>query len=454
MTGKKRGELLRTWYGLVKAAQEDLANIITLENGKTIGEARGEVSYAADFIDWFAGEAPRIDSCVSLGTRAPSYWSQLMEKSQAVPASQPSNRLVTIKQPVGVCGIITPWNFPAAMVTRKVAAALAAGCPCVVKPAPDTPLAALVLANLASRAGFPPGALSIVTTRSKTVEVGKVLTQHPAIRKFSFTGSTAVGKQLAAQCTSTVKRVSLELGGNAPFIVFDDANLQKAADAIMASKFRLSGQTCVCANRVYVQEGVYDQLAVLLVDRIRKFRLGPGTNTESTMGPLITKDAVSKVDAHVKDALERGSNVLIGGQPETSLGLTFFQPTLLVDVPPDALCAREETFGPLLPMFKFGADEDAVKLANASEAGLAGYLFTERVSRAWKVAESLEVGMVSRARPLPASYGETSSNRREGSGRCEYRHYQRCRFALRRNQGQWARSGGMFSQLSSDEPRA
>lgn len=400
MTGKKRGELLRAWYDLVKAAQEDIASVITLENGKTIAEARGEVSYAADFIDWFAGEAPRIDGCVSLARLSSSSYLEPNVALQAPLASNPSNRVVTIKQPVGVCGIVTPWNFPAAMVTRKVGAALAAGCPCVVKPAPDTPLTALVLANLANQAGFPPGSLSIVTTKSKTVEVGKVLTQHPAIRKFSFTGSTAVGKLLAAQCTGTVKRVSLELGGNAPFIVFDDANLEKAADAIMVSKFRLSGQTCVCTNRVYVQDGVYDQLAPLLVDRIRKFRLGPGRNTESTMGPLISKDAVSKVDMHVKDALKRGATVLIGGKHESSLDGAFFQPTLLVDVPPDALCAREETFGPLLPMFRFKADEEAVELANASEAGLAGYFFTERVSRAWKVAESLEVGMVSRNHPF------------------------------------------------------
>lgn len=285
------------------------------------------------------------------------------------------------------------------MVTRKVAAALAAGCPCIIKPAPETPLTALALVNLAIQAGFPPGSVSVITTKRNTVAVGKVLTQHPAIRKFSFTGSTTVGKALAAQCTSTVKRVSLELGGNAPFMVFDDADLLKAADAIMASKFRLSGQTCVFANRIYAQAGIHERLAEILVERVRKFRLGPGKEAESTMGPLITEAAVSKVDTHVKDAVERGAKVLIGGQAESSLQGSFFQPTILIDVPVDALCAKEETFGPLLPIFKFETEEDALKLANDSQVGLAGYFFTDSVSRAWKVAEEMEVGMVSEPYP-------------------------------------------------------
>ena len=281
------------------------------------------------------------------------------------------------------------------MVTRKVAAALAAGCPCVIKPAPETALTALALVNLAVQAGFPPGALSVVTTKDNTVAVGKVLTEHPAIRKFSFTGSTSVGKLLAAQCTSTVKRVSLELGGNALFIVFNVADPLKAADAIMASKFRLSGQTCVCANRIYVQAGIHDRLTALLLERVRKFRLGPGNEAESTIGPLITEDAVSKVDAHVKDAVGRGARVLVGGKAESSLEGAFFQPTILVDVPIDALCAREETFGPLLPIFQFETKADALKLVNDSESGPTGYFFTDSVSRAWKVAERMEVGMVS-----------------------------------------------------------
>ncbi|CAI4215833.1 unnamed protein product [Parascedosporium putredinis] len=343
LTGKQRGQLLRNWHRLVQQAQEDIATVITLENGKTLAEARGEVAYANDFIDWFAGAAPRIDGAVPQ-------------------ASNPSHRVVTVKQPVG--------------------------------PSPDTPLSALILARLASEAGFPAGSLSVITSKTNTVAVGKVLTQHPAVRKFSFTGSTAVGKLLAAQCTSTVKRVSLELGGNAPFLVFDDADLEKAADGIMVSKFRLAGQTCVCANRVFAQVGIYDKLASLLVERVRQFRLGRGIDEGTTIGPLINEAAVTKVHGHVKDALDKGARLLIGGQPEETLGGAFFQPTVLADVPNDALCAREETFGPLLPLFKFESDEDAVRLANATDVGLAGYFFTKNISRAWAVAEALEVGMV------------------------------------------------------------
>lgn len=292
-------------------------------------------------------------------------------------------------------GIVTPWNFPAAMITRKVAAALAAGCPCVVKPAPETPLTALVLAYLAHVAGFPDGSFSVVTTKANTVEVGKVLTQHPAIRKFSFTGSTAVGKVLAAQCTTTVKKVSLELGGNAPFVVFDDADCEKASEAILASKFRLSGQTCVCANRVYIQTGIYDKLAAVLVEKVSAFRIGPGSDSASTMGPLITPTAVGKVEVHVQDAVGRGAHVLTGGNRACSLGDCFFEPTVLTEVPTDSLCAREETFGPLLPLFRFESEDDAIRLANASDAGLAGYFFTQDISRAWRVAEAIEAGMVS-----------------------------------------------------------
>lgn len=280
------------------------------------------------------------------------------------------------------------------MITRKVAAALAAGCPCVIKPAPETPLTALALASLAHAAGFPRGSLNIITTYKNTVEVGKVLTEHPAIRKFSFTGSTAVGKILAAQCTLTLKKMSLELGGNAPFIVFNDANLENAAEGLLASKFRLSGQTCVCANRVYIQSGVHDQLAEILVHKVNKLRLGPGTNPESTLGPLITENAAGKVATHVDDAVSRGGRVLTGGKAATELGKTFFPPTVVVDVHPDSLCASEETFGPLLPIFKFETEEEVTKLANSTKAGLAGYFFTENVSRAWRVAEALEIGMV------------------------------------------------------------
>ncbi|GAM39999.1 succinate-semialdehyde dehydrogenase [Talaromyces pinophilus] len=375
LSGKQRGELLRRWYNAVKEAQDDIAIIITAENGKPLAEARGEVTYAADFLDWFSGEAPRLDGRV-------------------IPASNPSNRVVTIKQPVGIVGIITPWNFPAAMVTRKVAAAIAAGCPCVVKPAAETPLTALALANLAHRAGLPAGSLNIITTLSKTIEVGKVLTQHPAIQKFSFTGSTPVGKLLAAQCTGTMKKMSLELGGNAPFIVFDDADIEKAVDGIMASKFRLSGQTCVCANRLYVQSGIHDRLVEAVVARVNAFRLGPGSEKETTLGPLISYKAVKKVESHVQDAVQRGGKILTGGKPATDLGEAFFPATVISNVDTDSLCAREETFGPLLPILKFESEEDAIKLANNTDVGLAGYFFTENVSRAWRIAEALEVGMV------------------------------------------------------------
>jgi succinate-semialdehyde dehydrogenase/glutarate-semialdehyde dehydrogenase len=282
------------------------------------------------------------------------------------------------------------------MITRKVAAAIAAGCPCVVKPAAETPLTALALAELGRRAGLPPGALSIITTMKHTASVGKVLTQHPEIRKFSFTGSTAVGKLLAGQCTSSMKRLSLELGGNAPFIVFDDANLERAVDAVIACKFRLSGQTCVCANRVYVQAGVYDAFAIAVVKQAKSLKLGAGSNPGSTIGPLITPDAMQKVRKHVDDAVNLGAKVLIGGQPASNLGETFFQPTVLGDVSTKSLCAREETFGPLLPLLKFEEEIDVIRLANSTEFGLAGYLFTENSSRAWRVAEALEVGMVTR----------------------------------------------------------
>ncbi|KAH6995328.1 aldehyde dehydrogenase domain-containing protein [Ilyonectria destructans] len=375
MTGKIRGQLLREWFRLVMQAKNDLADIITAENGKTISEARGEVSYAADFIDWYAGAAPRVQGTV-------------------IESSDPTKRVLVIKQPVGVVGIITPWNFPAAMITRKVAAALAAGCPCVVKPAPETPLTALALASLAAQAGFPPGSLNIVTTQAHTIDIGRVLTQHPIIRKFSFTGSTAVGKLLAIQCTTTMKRVSLELGGNAPFVVFNDADLEAAAEAIMASKFRLSGQTCVCANRVYAQTGIYQELASILATKVQSLILGPGADAMTTIGPLITKTAIARVEGHVKDAVSKGAQVLVGGKRASGLGGAFFEPTLLVDVPADALCAQEETFGPVLPLFKFERDQDAINWANDTNFGLAGYLFTENVHKAWTVAEKMEVGMV------------------------------------------------------------
>lgn len=290
--------------------------------------------------------------------------------------------------------MITPWNFPAAMITRKVAPAIAAGCSCVVKPAAETPLTALALAELARRAGVPAGALNIITTKKHTIAVGKVLTTHPFIRKFSFTGSTMVGKLLAAQCTSTVKRVSLELGGNAPVIVFEDADLDKAVEGILASKFRLSGQTCVCANRVFVQAGIYEKLAAAVAKGVAAFTLGDGSDPKSTHGPLITPQAAQKVDKHVRNAIELGAKLLVGGKLANDLGDSFYQPTVLIDVSMNSLCAQEETFGPLLPLFQFETEEDVLRMANGTAAGLAGYFFTQSLARAWRVAEAIEVGMV------------------------------------------------------------
>ncbi|CAI7568871.1 unnamed protein product [Penicillium pancosmium] len=358
-------------------ADNDLCRIITRENGKPLAEAQGEVKYASEFLWWFAGEAQRLNG-------------------QVISSSNAGHRVVTIKQPIGVAGLVTPWNFPAAMVMRKVGAALAAGCPCVLKLAAETPLTAIALAELARRAGFPAGSFSVVTTMAHTIEVGKVLTQHPDIRKFSFTGSTAVGKLLAAQCTSTVKRTSMELGGNAPFLVFDDAesNLEKVVEGIMQSKFRLSGQTCVCANRVYVQAGIHDRLVQALQDRVKALVVGPGEDPKTTLGPLISGKAVSKVLAHVQDACMNGATLLVGGRRPEGLSESFCEPTLLVNVKADSLCAREETFGPLLPIIKFDTEVDVIKMANSVPVGLAAYFFTGNIAQAWRVAEAMKVGMV------------------------------------------------------------
>ncbi|THC90135.1 hypothetical protein EYZ11_010402 [Aspergillus tanneri] len=336
LTAKARSEMLQKWCTLTREAEEDLSRIITAENGKPLVEAKAEIAYASEFIHWFSGEAQRLDGSVTA-------------------SSVSSHRVITLKQPVGVVGIVTPWNFPAAMVTRKVAAAIAAGCTCVLKPAEETPMTALAMAELANRAGLPAGAFSVVTTATHRVEVGKVLTQHPDIRKFSFTGSTAVGKLLAAQCATTVKRVSLELGGNAAFVIFDDANLEKAVEGIMQS---------------------------------------PGDDPNTTLGPLINSRAADKVAVHVEDARARGAQILFGGQRAEGLGRAFFEPTVAINVHPDSLCAQEETFGPLVPIIKFDSEEDAIQMTNSSSVGLSGYLFTESLSRAWRVAEAMEVGMV------------------------------------------------------------
>lgn len=283
------------------------------------------------------------------------------------------------------------------MVTRKVAAAIAAGCPCIIKPAAETPLTALALAALSEKAGLPPGTINVVPTLQYTAEIGEVLTKHPDIRKFSFTGSTAVGKMLAANCMTTVKRVSLELGGNAPFIIFDDAHVESAVEGLMASKFRLSGQTCVCANRMYIQNRVADRVVDAIVRKVEQFQVGPGNRPQTTLGPLITPNAVTKVEGHVADAVQKGAKVLCGGEAARNIGEAFFQPTVLDHVPADALCAHEETFGPLLPITRFDSEAEVIGLANAATVGLAGYFFTENLSRAWRVAEALEVGMVSRS---------------------------------------------------------
>ncbi|ANK00534.1 NAD-dependent succinate-semialdehyde dehydrogenase [Serratia plymuthica] len=372
LTAKQRSVLLLAWADKVLAAQEDLAQLMTAEQGKSLAEARGEVVYAASFITWFAEEAKRVDGAVL----------------QAPLASQ---RLVVVKQPIGVCAAITPWNFPAAMITRKVAPALAAGCAMIVKPAEQTPLTALALAKLAQDAGIPPGVLQVVT--GDAAQVGKVLCDSPVVRKLSFTGSTEVGRILMAQCAPTIKKLSLELGGNAPVIVFDDANLDAAVAGIMASKFRNSGQTCVCANRIYVQDGIYDRLVDKLVAAVEQLKVGDGSHEGTTQGPLIDQDAVDKVQSHIDDALIKGAQIAIGGQPH-ELGGTFFQPTVVTGVTQKMRFAREETFGPVAPLFRFHDEAEAIAMANDTEFGLAAYLFTQSASRQWRVPEALEYGMV------------------------------------------------------------
>ncbi len=374
-TAKERAAILRRWFELIMAAQDDLAVLMTAEQGKPLAEARGEVAYGASFIEWFAEEGKR------------AY-------GEVIPAHGADKRLVVIRQPIGVAAAITPWNFPIAMITRKVGPALAAGCPVVVKPAEDTPLSALALAVLAERAGLPAGLLSVVTcSRANAAAVGAELTGNPLVRKLSFTGSTAVGKILMKQCSDTVKKVSLELGGNAPFIVFDDADLDKAVQGVLASKYRNTGQTCVCANRIYVQAGVYDAFAEKLAGAVRCLAVGPGLDGVTHQGPLINAAALRKVEEHVADALSKGGRIVTGGRPH-ALGGTFFEPTIIADVTPAMRVAREETFGPLAPLFRFETEEQAVAMANDTEFGLAAYFYSRDVSRVWRVAEALEAGMV------------------------------------------------------------
>ena len=372
LTAKERATILRRWFDLMMANQDDLAKLMTLEQGKPLAEAKGEIAYAASFIEWFAEEGKRI-------------------YGDTIPGHQADKRLIVIKQPIGVTAAITPWNFPAAMITRKAGPALAAGCTMVLKPASQTPFSALALAELAQRAGIPDGVFNVVTGSAS--EVGNELTGNPLVRKLSFTGSTEIGRQLMQQCAKDIKKVSLELGGNAPFIVFDDADLDKAVDGALASKFRNAGQTCVCANRLYVQDGVYDAFAKKLQAAVEKLTLGDGLAKGVTTGPLIDEKAVAKVKEHIEDALSKGASIITGGQPH-ELGGNFFQPTILVDVPASAKVAKEETFGPLAPLFRFKDEADVVAQANDTEFGLAAYFYARDLSRVFRVGEALEYGIV------------------------------------------------------------
>ncbi|MCQ4318735.1 NADP-dependent succinate-semialdehyde dehydrogenase [Stutzerimonas stutzeri] len=375
LTAKERAARLRTWYELMLANQEDLAQIMTAEQGKPLTEARGEVLYAASFIEWFAEEAKRV-------------------YGDTIPGHQADKRLIVTKEPVGVTAAITPWNFPAAMITRKVGPALAAGCAMVLKPAPQTPFSALALAVLAERAGIPAGLFSVLpadTERSR--EVGGELCANPIVRKLSFTGSTGVGIKLMEQSAPTLKKLSLELGGNAPFIVFEDADLDAAVEGAMVSKYRNAGQTCVCANRLYVHDAVYDAFAEKLAAAVAKLKVGHGAEAGVTTGPLIDRNAVAKVQAHLADALSKGAKVLQGGKAH-ALGGNFFEPTVLTGVTPEMRVAREETFGPLAPLFRFHDEADVVRQANDTEFGLACYFYTRDLGRTFRVAEALEYGMV------------------------------------------------------------
>lgn len=372
-TVKHRSALLRTWFDAIMAHQESLARLMTLEQGKPLAESRGEVAYGASFVEFYAEQAKRM-------------------AGETLPSHGVDKRILVFREPIGVVAAITPWNFPLAMITRKCAPALAAGCPVVIKPAEATPLTALALAKLAEDVGFPAGVLNVITA-SRPAEIGEVLTTDPRVRKVSFTGSTAVGKRLLAQCAATVKKASMELGGNAPFIVFDDADLDAAVEGAVASKYRNSGQTCVCTNRLLVQDGVYDTFVEKLATRVAKLKVGDGLEDGVVQGPLINQAAVDKVQSHIADALEKGGRLVCGGKPH-ALGGTFFQPTVVADVTDEMRVAREETFGPLAPVFRFETDEQAVAMANATEFGLAAYFYARDYRRIWHVMEGLEYGMV------------------------------------------------------------
>ena len=371
-SAKERAVILRRWYELMQENADDLALLMTAEQGKPLAEAKGEVVYAASFLEWFAEEGKRV-----AGETLASPW--------------PDRRLVVTKEPVGVCAAITPWNFPSAMITRKVGPALAAGCPMVVKPAELTPFSALALAVLAERAGVPPGVFSVVTGESKAI--GGEMTSNPTVRKLSFTGSTAVGRLLMEQCAPTIKKLSLELGGNASFIVFDDADVDAAVEGAIASKYRNAGQTCVCANRIYVQDGIYEAFAQKLVAAVGKLKVGNGVEDGVNQGPLIEEKAVLKVEQHIADALSKGARLMAGGKRH-ELGHSFFQPTVLADVTSAMQVADEETFGPVAPLFRFKTEEEVIAMANATEYGLASYFYSRDIGRVWRVAEAIETGMV------------------------------------------------------------
>ena len=371
-SARERSNILRKWFDLIISNKEELAQIMTIEQGKPINESRGEIVYGASFIEWFAEEAKRV-------------------YGDTIPDPLTDRRIVVLKQPVGVVASITPWNFPNAMITRKCAPALAVGCPVVIKPASQTPYSALALAALAEEAGFPKGTLNVIT--GKASEIGDELATNPIIRKLSFTGSTEIGKVLMAKCAGTVKKVSMELGGHAPFIVFDDANIDDAVAGAMQSKFRNTGQTCVCANRVYVQEKVYDEFCKKFVEAVSKMKVGDGLEEDVTSGPLIDENSLNKVEEHVQDAVQMGAKVAIGGSKH-SLGMNFYQPTILTDVTPQAKITFEETFGPVAPVYKFKDENEVIELANNSPYGLASYFYSRDIGRVWRVAEALEYGMV------------------------------------------------------------
>ena len=371
-TAQERSTVLRRWFDLMKSNQEDLARLMTREQGKPLAEARAEVAYAASFLEWFGEEAKRI-------------------YGDTIPAHQSDKRIVVLKEPVGVVACITPWNFPLAMITRKAAPALAAGCTVVLKPASQTPFSALALAELAERAGVPKGVFNVIT--GKASEIGAELASHPAVKKLSFTGSTEIGKLLMAQCSATVKKLSLELGGNAPFIVFDDADLDAAVESAVASKYRNTGQTCVCTNRFLVQDSIHDAFAAKLSIAVQLLKPAPGFEPGATQGPLIDDSAVEKVEDHIRDAKSKGATLLVGGRRH-ALGGRFFEPTILTGVTPKMAIAHEETFGPVAPLFRFKTEEEAISLANDTRFGLAAYFFGRDIARVWRVAEALEYGIV------------------------------------------------------------